>query len=55
MTEPACAARAAGGLLVGPFILTAVLTGTLYVLTPQIESLIYREQLTATAVAAALG
>lgn len=38
------------GLLVGPFILIAALTGTLYVLTPQIESLIYREQLTATAV-----
>ncbi|MDU0342445.1 PepSY-associated TM helix domain-containing protein [Bosea rubneri] len=38
------------GLLVGPFILIAALTGTLYVLTPQIEHLIYREQLTATAV-----
>lgn len=37
------------GLFVGPFILVAALTGTLYVLTPQIESLIYREQLTATA------
>lgn len=36
------------GLFVGPFILIAALTGTLYVLTPQIESLIYREQLTAT-------
>lgn len=36
------------GLFVGPFILIASLTGTLYVLTPQIESLIYREQLTAT-------
>jgi uncharacterized iron-regulated membrane protein len=40
------------GLLVGPFILVAALTGTLYVLTPQIESLIYREQLTATAAGA---
>jgi len=36
------------GLFVGPFILVAALTGTLYVLTPQIENLIYREQLTAT-------
>lgn len=37
------------GLFVGPFILVAALTGTLYVLTPQIERFIYREQLTATA------
>jgi len=37
------------GLLVGPFILVAALTGTLYVLTPQIEGVLYREQLTATA------
>ncbi|AZO76975.1 MULTISPECIES: PepSY-associated TM helix domain-containing protein [unclassified Bosea (in: a-proteobacteria)] len=36
------------GLFVGPFILVAALTGTLYVLTPQIENLLYREQLTAT-------
>lgn len=36
------------GLLVGPFILVAALTGTLYVLTPQIENFLYREQLTAT-------
>jgi uncharacterized iron-regulated membrane protein len=36
------------GLFVGPFILVAALTGTLYVLTPQIENLIYRGQLTAT-------
>lgn len=38
------------GLFVGPFILIAALTGTLYVLTPQIENLIYREQLKATTV-----
>ncbi|MEN5083376.1 PepSY-associated TM helix domain-containing protein [Bosea sp. TWI1241] len=37
------------GLLVGPFILIAALTGTLYVLTPQIENRLYREQLTAPA------
>jgi uncharacterized iron-regulated membrane protein len=35
------------GLFVGPFIFIAALTGTLYVLTPQIESLVYREQLQA--------
>lgn len=34
------------GLFVGPFILVAALTGTLYVLTPQLEALLYREQLT---------
>ena len=34
------------GLFVGPFILVAALTGTLYVLTPQLETLLYREQLT---------
>lgn len=34
------------GLLVGPFILVAALTGTLYVLTPQIEAALYRDQLT---------
>lgn len=33
------------GLLVGPFILIAALTGTLYVLTPQIERMVYREAL----------
>ncbi|WP_437351616.1 PepSY-associated TM helix domain-containing protein [Neorhizobium petrolearium] len=33
------------GLFVGPFIFIAALTGTLYVLTPQIESLIYHDQL----------
>ncbi|RXT57382.1 hypothetical protein B6S44_02865 [Bosea sp. Tri-44] len=36
------------GLFVGPFILIAALTGTLYVLTPQVENFLYREQLTAT-------
>ncbi len=34
------------GLFVGPFILVAALTGTLYVLTPQLETLLYRQQLT---------
>ena len=33
------------GLFVGPFILVAALTGTLYVLTPQIESRLYASQL----------
>jgi uncharacterized iron-regulated membrane protein len=33
------------GLLVGPFILVATVTGVLYVLTPQLESLLYAEQL----------
>jgi uncharacterized iron-regulated membrane protein len=33
------------GLLVGPFILVAVVTGLLYVLTPQLESWLYAEQL----------
>ncbi|MFD2650620.1 PepSY-associated TM helix domain-containing protein [Brucella rhizosphaerae] len=33
------------GLFVGPFILIAAITGTLYVLTPQIENMIYRDQL----------
>lgn len=33
------------GLFVGPFILVAALTGTLYVLTPQIESHLYAAQL----------
>lgn len=33
------------GLLVGPFILVATVTGVLYVLTPQVESLLYAEQL----------
>lgn len=34
------------GLFVGPFILVAAVTGTLYVLTPQIEASLYAEQLT---------
>lgn len=33
------------GLLVGPFILVATVTGVLYVLTPQIEPLLYADQL----------
>jgi uncharacterized iron-regulated membrane protein len=33
------------GLLIGPFILVAVVTGVLYVLTPQLESSLYAEQL----------
>lgn len=36
------------GLFVGPFILVAAITGTLFVLTPQIETFLYREQLTTT-------
>lgn len=35
------------GLCAGPFIFIAALTGTLYVATPQIENLIYRQALTA--------
>lgn len=34
------------GLFVGPFILIAALTGTLYVLTPQLENAYYHETLT---------
>ncbi|MBL1376180.1 PepSY-associated TM helix domain-containing protein [Zobellella iuensis] len=37
------------GLLVGPFILVAALTGTLYVLSPQLEARLYAKQLTADA------
>ncbi len=33
------------GLFVGPFILVAALTGTLYVATPQLENLMYRQAL----------
>lgn len=36
------------GLFVGPFILVAAVTGTLFVLTPQIESLLYADQLRTT-------
>jgi len=35
------------GLCAGPFIFIAALTGTLYVATPQLESLIYRQALSA--------
>ncbi len=35
------------GVLVGPFILVAALTGGLYALVPQIENQVYREQLSA--------
>lgn len=38
------------GLFVGPFILVAALTGTLYVVTPQIETWLYREQLTTASI-----
>jgi len=34
------------GLFIGPFILIAAITGTLYVLSPQIEAKLYNEQLT---------
>lgn len=34
------------GLFVGPFIFVAALTGTLYVATPQLENLFYRDALT---------
>ncbi|MFC0407500.1 PepSY-associated TM helix domain-containing protein [Roseomonas elaeocarpi] len=33
------------GLLVGPFLLVAAVTGVLYVLTPQLENVLYREVL----------
>lgn len=35
------------GLFVGPFLLVAATTGTIYVLTPQIERVLYRDQLVA--------
>lgn len=35
------------GIFVGPFILVAAVTGGLYALTPQLESVIYAEELTA--------
>ncbi|AYD02000.1 PepSY-associated TM helix domain-containing protein [Neorhizobium sp. NCHU2750] len=37
------------GLFIAPFIFIAALTGTLYVLTPQIENWLYRDQLVAQA------
>ena len=36
------------GLFVGPFIFVAALTGTLYVATPQLENLLYRDALHGT-------
>ncbi|WP_205954617.1 DUF2534 family protein [Pantoea stewartii] len=41
------------GLFIAPFIFIAALTGTLYVLTPQIENVIYKDALTAEPVGAA--
>lgn len=38
------------GLFVGPFIFIAALTGTLYVATPQLENIIYRQALSAEVV-----
>ncbi len=40
------------GLFVGPFILVAAFTGTLFVLTPQLENVLYADQLRAEAVGA---
>lgn len=37
------------GLFIGPFIFAAALTGTLYVLTPQLENYLYAQQLTTNA------
>lgn len=37
------------GLFIGPFIFAAALTGTLYVLTPQLENYLYAQQLTTDA------
>lgn len=37
------------GLFIGPFIFVAALTGTLYVLTPQLENYLYKQQLTTDA------
>lgn len=39
------------GVLVGPFLLVAALTGTAYALTPQLESWLYHDELTATSTA----
>ncbi|SFA73167.1 Uncharacterized iron-regulated membrane protein [Amycolatopsis marina] len=39
------------GVLVGPFVLVAALTGVLYALTPQLESWLYADELTAPAAA----
>ncbi|WP_417421127.1 PepSY-associated TM helix domain-containing protein [Halomonas sp.] len=37
------------GILIGPFILVAALTGIVYVLTPSVEAWLYRDALTVTA------
>ncbi|PRX43480.1 putative iron-regulated membrane protein [Prauserella shujinwangii] len=65
-TEPAAAARGRrpggwrglvlrlhfyAGVLVGPFVLVAALTGVLYAVTPQLESWLYSDELTATSTA----
>lgn len=34
------------GVLIGPFILVAAVTGLLYTITPQLEDIVYRDQLT---------
>ncbi|MEW1689321.1 PepSY-associated TM helix domain-containing protein [Streptomyces sp. NPDC091265] len=36
------------GILVGPFLLVAAVTGLLYTATPQIEAVVYRQELTVT-------
>jgi len=38
------------GLFIGPFIFIAALTGTLYVISPQIENIIYKDALTTQSV-----
>ena len=38
------------GLFIGPFIFVAALTGTLYVITPQLENAIYKDVLTTQSV-----
>lgn len=42
------------GILIGPFILIAALSGALYALSPQLEKIVYSEELTATSVGPAL-
>jgi len=37
------------GLFIAPFIFVAALTGTLYVITPQLENLIYKDAITTNA------
>ncbi|MCM2416407.1 PepSY-associated TM helix domain-containing protein, partial [Streptomyces sp. RKAG290] len=36
------------GILIGPFLLVAAVTGLLYTATPQIEAVVYRQELTVT-------